>query len=63
MSKYNIIIEQSKSLDNINSFSSDNKEDEAIITLEKEAEEYLLSHDWCDEILEGWLAVYLDGCR
>ncbi len=57
MSKYNIIIEQSKSLDNINSLSSDNTEDEAIITLEKEAKEYLLSHNWCDEILDGWLAV------
>ena len=60
MSKYENIIKLCSSLDKTKTLSPFKKDDVEIIKLEREAREYLLSYSWCDEILDGWLAVVFE---
>lgn len=46
----------SKSLANIKFLPKNTEEEVETINLSKEAESFLLSHGWCDSIIEGWLA-------
>ncbi len=51
------ITELTSTLDNFNTLSDTEESDKEIIDLSKEATSYLLSYEWCSEVVDGWLAI------
>ena len=57
MRNYKNIEELLKELENIKAIPKESKEDVETNKLAENGSEYLMSHNWCDSIEDGWLAV------
>lgn len=44
-------------LDSLSVLTETNEDDLVVLEHSQEATSYLLSHDWCSDISEGWLAI------
>ena len=55
------ITELTLSLDHLNTLDASDDDDIVIIDFSREAKKYLLSHLWCSEVTDGWLAIYWEG--
>jgi hypothetical protein len=52
-----VIKELINDLEDLNYLSATNESDKVILELSKRATAYLLSHPWCVDIVNGWLAI------